>query len=677
MRLLVPNKFLLLFIACFTSVLSPVFSGSQSSIGGEFEDGGDEGDAGGLDIFGIPILFPYADYHKGRKLIQLRPKLPPFIINNPFIIADPVAKKGIPFAQGKPDLVNENPNILPPPFNDELEMNSVKELPPEPALDKYNRKIVELDHGSCENPYLIEDHGILSFGLIGGVSFTDTQSYVIQYNALAKIFYTSGGWSERMAPNHDEAKNLKKLKVPTKPKHFDSWNNGDEIRLNGAMAVALYAGVSVILADARAGGILTGNWAKDIIKLDENLIRIAFTREGGFGMTLRIQPMPLTKIEGSALKNWEGTLVYTFDRSTKEGRKALKHALNNTIFVKEDVDEDNVTLLTARSSGRKKLSRNIQAGIPFIVRGRASWHTVKMGQEIKNERNNNKTKVASKGYMKQKVYRHINLPKTNKHKKWKHFTYTNFHYNKIAEGTAKVIENGATKEIKRSDLKLAMEISFTHDRVKVKKVNDYNKLIAEKVGINDFDITTGYEKKKQIGYAGLTYKLNVTTEPLNDIIQQAVANKHLFDEPATTLITTYFADKNDPHSICRGKLTNRRLCIELVKLKTKRKLNKIASDLRKLNKPKYIKSKSGSSNLLAKISRRLRTNQFVLQSFIILLPESAKGYGTFEIEGERFLGKKFIVDPNNQREIFDNMYDPEDDLLFDRIDAEMRDEDFL
>ncbi|OPZ23946.1 MAG: hypothetical protein BWZ03_00338 [bacterium ADurb.BinA186] len=556
-------------------------------------------------------------------------------------------------------------------------MNSIEEIPKNQIRrDKYNREIITLDPGSCDNPYLVQDHGILNLGLLAGVSFVDGHSYVLQYNALAKAFYTNGSWSERMAPNHDQAKNLKKLKTPKKAKHFDTWDNGDDMTLNGAMSVALYVGVSVYAADTRLGAILGGNWTKHITKVDENLVRIAFTREGGIGITGRIQPLPLTKMEASELKNWQGTLTYDFDRSTEEGRKSLKHALKNKIFVKQDSDNDNVTLLTQRTMGRKKFARNLQAGIPFIVRLRSSWHTVKMKQATKNERNDRVTKLASKGYMKQKAYRYINLPKTNKHKKWKHFKYTNYHYNKIAEGTAKTVKNDITKEIRRSDIRLSMEISFNHDKVKVEKVNKYNKIIAKKVGINDFVIDTGYKKKKQIGYSGLTYRLNVNTLALNDIIAKAVADKHLFDEPATTLINTYFKDKNDPHSICRGTLTNRRLCIALIKLNTKRKLNKIAADLRKLNKPKIIKSKSSSSTILAKISRRLRTNQFVLQSFIIMLPENPKGYGTFEIEGERYLGKKFIVDPNNQRQILDPMYDPNDDLLFDRNDALMRDEDY-
>lgn len=641
------GKFLYLFFMFF---ISPLFCGEDSESGNNADEQSDDFDGVGIEIFGIPILFPYADYHRGRKLIQLPASLPPYVANNIEIVSKQV------------DIDNQNEDIIKP-------------IETEFFFDEYNRKIYKLDHGNPANSYLIQDHGTLNIGILAGISFMDTQSYVLQYNALARFLYTSGGWSERQASNYDDAKNLKQLKTPTKPKHFDSWNNGDDMRINGSMAIAIYAGISAYITDIKAGGILAGNWAKHITKLDENLIRIAFTKEGGFGLIGRIQALPLTKIEGKTLKDWEGTLVFDFDRSTEDGKKALKDALNNKIILKQKTDEDNITLLTKRTSARKKKSRNLQIGMPFVARARKSWHKVNMTQEIINERNKQKTKTASKGYMKQKVYRHVNLPKTNKHKKWKHFTYTNFHYNKINEGLAKTNKNYITKKVKRSEMKLSMEISFTHDRVKIKKVNDYNKKISKKIGINDFVIDTGYYKKEQIGYAGLTYKLNIGTDALNYIIEQAVEDKHLFSAIYLHLINTYFIDKKDPHGICKGKLTNRNICIGLIKLNTKRNLNKISADLRKLSKDKYIKSKSASSSILANISKKLRANQFVLQSFISLLPEKASGYGTFEIEGERFLGKKFIVDPENQKEVFDNMYDPEDDILFDKIGAEMRDDD--
>lgn len=660
----------------FSLIFSPSFSGSESH--GDFDfDGNDnnDGGAGGFEIFGLPILLPYADYRKGRKLIMLRPGIPTFVAAVPLVkpMAKPLYVKGKFLSQDQ--LVSIDNELLPPPVELMEENKQEPQVELVPDSDKYGRRIVHLDHGSCDNPFLVQDHSTFNIGLLAGMSFVDPNSYVVQYNVLMKAMFTSSGNSERLASNHNDAKDMKKLKTPTKPKHFDKWEPGDNLRESGMMAVALYAGVSVVSPDVRAGGVLIGKWTKDIQKLDENLVRVAFTRGGGFGITGRIQALPLTKIEGTALKDWDGTLVYTFDRSTEEGRKALKNALHNKVIVAQDSDEDNVTLLTRRATKQKKISKNLQGGIPFLVRGRMSWHQVKMSQSTANQRNGKQNNIASKGYFKQRAYRHINLPKTNKHKKWKHFAYTNQHYNKIAEGTARVIKNQEEKTVKRSDLRLAMEISFSNDKVKVKKVRKYNKRIGERVGVNDFVIDTDYKKKKQIGYVGISYKLLVNTPALKHVIDEAVEDKHLFDMVANDLIDTYFDKKDDPHSICRGTLKNKNLCVALIRFNTKRKLDKISSDLRKLHKSKIIKSKSKSSTLLAKISRRLRTNQFVLQSFISKLPPNPNGYGTFSIEGERFLGKKFIVDPNNQREIVDDI-NPDDDLMFDVNDAFMRDEDY-
>lgn len=654
-----PKGFFIVFLSLYLSFFKPLYSGSDSDFSVDITDQGNDGGDIGFDIFGIPILLPYADYHKQRLNIKLRPPAPAF--SNPAVAPLGLQKPG----QGQNDFML--------PLEEDLNLQDKSSI--SERHDKYGREIFTLDHGSEDDPYLTRDFGILNLGLLAGVSFTDPDSYVVQYNALMKLFYTSGTWSDRIVDNYDESKNIKKLKFPKKPKHFDDWKNGDKIEVSGNMAVALYAGVSVILADARAGSILIGKWHKKIEKLDENTVRISYTRNGGGGLTMRIQPLPLAKIEGTALKEWEGTLVYNFDRSTEEGRKALKDALHDKIFIKQDTDEDNVTLLTERHTSGKKIRKNLQIGFPFIARARTSWHKVKLSQDTLKNRNNTKVKLASKGYLKQKAYRHINLPKTNKHKKWKHYAYTNFHYNRAAEGSAVIVKNNDNKEVKRSEMKLVMEISFSHDKVKVKKVNEYNKKISRKVGLNDYVIDTGYKKKKQIGYVGISYRLNVGTEALNSIINKAHENKHLFDDVSHNLLTQYFREKNDPHSICRGKLTNKNLCINYVSWKTKRGLDKVSHYLRKLHKSKVAKSKSSSSTYLAKIARKLRANQFVLQSFVASLPENPRGYGIYSLEGAEFYGEKFIIDPNNQRPIIGD-YDPEDDLLLDRNDALLNDEDY-
>ena len=169
------HKFLYLFFALFSVFTTPAFCGSDSNSEGNFGDNDDDGDGGGFDVFGIPVLFPYADYHRGRKLIQLRPKVLPYAANP--IMAIQKLDKGQLEQQ---DTLNDEVDLT--PINKELIIT-----------DKYNRRVFNLDPGSPDNPYLIQDHGILNIGILAGISFADTQSYVVQYNALAKLFYTSGG----------------------------------------------------------------------------------------------------------------------------------------------------------------------------------------------------------------------------------------------------------------------------------------------------------------------------------------------------------------------------------------------------------------------------------------------------------------------------------------------------
>jgi hypothetical protein len=668
----VPNRIFWLLLAFLSSTLSPVYSGSESQ--DDMHDDGDDGgaDGGGLDILGIPMIYPWLDGYGVREIQQYPAPVDTYTIEDPACIPPVIPPKDKLCSQAD-DAIDQDYYQPAPIADEELKELSTAQNPPEPTVpvDKYGRKIITLDHGSEDNPHMVRDKRVINAGLFAGVSFIDPNIYFIQYNGGVRFSGTTASFAEQIAENYAQARKIKHLKIPTKPRHFDKWDNGNDMLLKGSMAVALYAGVSAVISDVRAGVRVEGLWTKHITKLTESLIRISFTREGGVGGTGRIQPVPLSKAEGNALKHWEGTQVYTFDRSTKEGRKQLKHALNNRIIINQKTDNDNVTLLTDRSTSLQKISHNLQTGIPFTIRLRASSHRIKMSQQIENKRNKNKTKIARHGHLKQTAVRYVNIPKTQKGKNWEDYPHTSYVHNKISEGSAKVVKNKYTNKVKRSEIRLAVEVSFVRSKVKSKHVDSYNRSIAKRVGINDLDIKTGYKKNKTIGYAAAIYKLNVKTAALNHIIERAMENKHLFDEPASQLFKTYFKDKHDPHSICRGTLTNRRMCIQFIKLNTKRKLDKIAHDLRQLNKEKNIKSKSASSTFLANIARRLRTNQFVLQSFITQLPPNIRGYGTFEIKGEKFLGKKFIVDPDNQRESLGDTHE-----LFERYKTDLIDDEY-
>lgn len=671
MRLYVSKAFLLLFLPILIINSISSFAGEDSEFSGGVsmvsEDAQDDG--GIFTFFAIPILYPYFDWQRTRQIIRLRKPAPAMSIPDPIVAQ----------FQDQDPFMHAEPFLMSPLIPDKV--------------DALGRKVIVLGHGDESFPHHVQDISMVNFGLVGGLSFQDGETFILQYNAVAKLKYVRSFSTSRSAEDYPTALKMKRLDWPKKAEDFNSWDNGDSIDRRAIMGVGLYAGVSAILPDIRAGGVLVGDWHVVFTKVDEFLIRGSFTREGGIGFTARLQPVPLTKVEGTKLKNFEGTLVYTFDISTEVGRVRLERALNNHIFIRPTSDDDSTSLLTKRTIKRTRNTRNLQAGIPVLARIRRSWHNEWFSSKLKNK-NDNVKKSEARIRFSQSAKRHINLPKrNNKGKKLKYFLHHNTHKNKENRGLAEWNQHKADgKEFTK--LSLIVDITYRNDKVLVKEINDYNKSLSKRVGLNDFFLDLNFTKQKKlkkselkamaddsdsnsttstidsdsstserdprnyrevedknklIGYVELSYHLAVGTTPLLEIIEKAHNDKHLFDETNNEIIFDYFYTKKDPHKICRGRHLPYNWCVNFVKFKTKRATDKIAHHLRKIKKPSKISRKSISSRLF-NISKLASESQFTLGSFVSVLPENPKGYGIYKIRGEKFLSERFIVDPKNQRQ---------------------------
>lgn len=636
------RKFFLLLMAIFSmSIVLPIFAGDDD----DFDlDGGFDG----IPIVGypVPIFIPYLDGHSGRALVQMPAP----------VAAAPIALQAKPVAKVEQEEPLQEKGAVEEQAAAEDQATAQEEaqvFPHEtkkPMSDpKFNRQVVTLDHGCPNNPYQVCDHGLFHLGALVGAGVVEPHSGV-QGNLISRWQKAKGKWSHRWAHSYDDAKKMKWGKTPKKAKDFDTWEIGDWMRKNGIADLTVYGGVSWATADVRGGGLVQGTWSRHIQKLGKNLIRVSFTKEKGVGGTARVQALPLEKTEGKKVKNFEESKVFLFDLQNKEERKALKAVLKKRVLrggkrAKKLAEKNGATMLTSRKIKRSKdTSTPFSAGIPFMVRYRSSHHRDKPVVKIVNHRNGNMTTIKSRAYLQQNMHRYLNF--RNKGKKWKYFKYSHQHYNRAFAGS---IVNFSTEDgvnaQKQNERHLNVQISFSHDRAKVKKVNKYVRKFSKHIGINDFVLDTGYKKGARIGYVELVYSLKVGPEALEQLVADAVSYNSLFTNFAHDSITNYFNTLNDPHNICRSHIKNRYLCIKHTRYKTLKSLKRIERNLRRLGDEKVMKSRSRSAKLLAKIARELSTNHFVLHSFLLALPRNDDGYGKLEIFGERFLAKKFSVDP--------------------------------
>lgn len=635
----------LLGLTLSTANISPIYAGTDDGDGGEQDN--DFTDF----IVPYPIIFPDFDAHRGRKLVQL----PGTDIPDQCQIQQDQCQK----LDAGQTVDVEGDTLEPFPHVRK------KALKPDP----HGRQVITLDHGNVANPFMIYDEGHHHVGLLLGVGAVEPHSSV-GVNILSKWQRTKGSWAQRLGPNYTEAKDMKRGKTPKKASHFDKWQLGDSMRKTGIAGLTLYGGLSVASADARAGGFLRGIWARNIQKMSANLIRVTFTREREEGPLTRLQVLPLEKSEMRKTHNQELSRVYLFDLNNDKERKALERLLKKNILPAENsvqniADEGEATLLTSRNIKRQKVSKTpFQAGIPFIVRYRTTRHIDKPSTVILNHRNGHETKSKSKAYLKQSNHRYINAKKPNGDKRRRYFTHTHQHYNRAYAGTAVSGFNHSQKDLSR-DGYLHVQVSFSHDNPKVKKVNKYLNTFWRKIGIKDFVIDTNYEENARIGYVELNYNLKVGPEALAKLSSVTQSNKDVFKGVATMLMDDYFNNQKDPFKLCDSSHDSlKKRCIVNERERTLESLKNVHKYINKLNKDKVKNSSSSMANYLAKIARELSTNHFVLHTFITSLPENPNGYSKLEIFGERFLGKRFNVDPNKTQGVDESVADSVEEELY-------------
>lgn len=579
------------------------------------------------------MIAPDLDGHGGRTLIQLPPRT-----------------VTVPIQQKKLMTSISNDDNGPSPF-------AKRRL--EPFKDTFGRHVITLKQGSPHNPYIVSDHGLFHVGLMLGTGI-DSPNAFVQGMFIAKPELGKSIWATRRVENYDDAKRLKKITAPKHVEDFDSWTIGDSVGRHGITNLTVCAGIVWMSGDARGGSLLEGAWSREIVKLSHNLIRVSFTRDYGFGGRAQSLAIPFSDVEGDHVRMNEHARVYLFNLDNEEHRAALNKVLRKNIIpgdleAKKATQNAAATQLSARSVYRNRSTKTpIRISVPFIARAGISRHTDHLEMVLANRRNGNEIVTKRKAYLYQSSYRHINGPQ-KLGKSWKHFKFTHFQYHRVFAGTVKRFPVTRDHDFKKQHQRsIDVSLSFSHDHVKAKTVHRYLQKFARKVGINDYVIDTGYRENETIGYAKITYTLNVDQDALQHLIDGAKGNRTFFLPEASALIDTYFNEKNDPHGLCRSKIKSHNFCVAILRFKTMRALSYMSHKLRHLDDKKVRNSRKKTVDSLAKIARKLDTNQFVLNAFLMQLPLSHKSYSRLQIFGEQFLGEQFTTDPPLQKHLVPN-----------------------
>lgn len=582
-----------------------------------------------------PIIFPIIDKHRGRRIIQQAP---------PEKCSKKCEKGYEKIDENQPSYPLQTATRmqhLPSGFKHEDFDQHIK--------DRTQRRIEMLEHGSVHNQFIVEDQNFLQGGLVLGGSVIDPHT-IFGDSFLNKVQGTLSYFSRRHVNNYQDAVHSRWRQTPKRAQDFSSWNIGDSLRKYGVTSVSLYTGPRAMTIDLRAGSMMQGMWSRTITKISDTQIRVSFSKEEEAGPKVRARLTHRQNFEIKKIHNRESAYVYLFDLTNPTEKDALELLLNQDILPGSDIakdlaDNEEALLLTNNKIERtRKAKTPLQGGIPLMVRVRYARSVDENHVASFDYRNHNETNIAAKIITKNKMYRHINASRLEDNKSRKYFTHSHAHFDHTYRAAVTQFKNANNPLLSMTNQNLEIEIAFSHDNAKVRKVDKYFAAIASEVGINDFIINTGYKKNARIGYVRLAYNLMIDSKTINKIAKISHNNDDLFAKESQILIDKYFNKNNDPHEYCRSPMHER--CERNLREQTLDALKKIRHILAKINRSNCEKNSQGNQKPLAKIAKLLTTNQFVLQSFIVALPSKKESYGKLSIVGTQLLPRSFNVDAN-------------------------------
>jgi hypothetical protein len=633
-------KFQILIFYIFISVfrpISPLWAGYDDDIESCDDHSCDMDDI----LIPVPLVFPIFNAYRGRAIIQMP---------GPAVILAPIYQA---VAQHMDDQGSQEQTISAMPNSNVSEINKNRDNfsheTDKPRKDeKHNRKTIRLDHGTPSNPCHVSDHGLVQGGVVAKISVIEPHSGT-KASLRSKWTYTRNNWANRFAANNNDARNMKWGKTPRKASDFDSWEIGDWIRKGGIAGAGLYLGAGWLIGLNGRGGVeLYGTWTRQIQKIAENVIRVTLTRETKGG-PVAIARAGIVRSEINRVINQETTRDYLFDLDIKEERNALEDLLNKNILPAKDLaeklaEDDQATKLTTKHViGSRSSNTPFQIGIPLICRYRICKYIDRPVTTTIDHRNGRETTVNVKAYLHQKTHLHINRP-GHKHRKWKYFPYTSQYYNKTYAGSVVAKIDPQDKDTINIARYLRVQVTYSHDNVKVKAANKYSDKIAAAVGINDYIIDLGYKNNARIGHLQIHYTLDVPNQQLEELITKN-AKQELLINAALDAIDDYFYVQKDPHNMCdRSSAKKLARCIKEIRFETKAAAIYVGNRLLALNKKQVRESVTLSTKYLAKIAKGLATNQFILQSFLKALPDYDDGYARLEIYGEQVSAKRLQID---------------------------------
>ena len=414
------------------------------------------------------------------------------------------------------------------------------------------RGVSMINPGLDTDQHRVKDQGNLSLGVgaIGGVG-----SIFFAVGGIILPIFGRGASTDRVAGDYDEAKDLTRLRRPSKVEDLQEWNVGDSMVYWTKGGISLLAGVSATLANTGPGVTVNGEWLYEVKKESEEKYTVAIRKVKIANAKYRAGFFPVIRGLVGVSKNWENNKIYSFNiadpRSHPLFKKSLKGKLRD-VQLAANLNPDIVEFVEEDQSVSNEKISSFFVGFPLVYRWNIS-DTRREEQTFKqNHRENLNTDIAMttlKNGITRKNLRNLFNKEIRKNNRYKHVATQ-----KISRvSTRKTIEVDDEQNFTERGHYGELMWTYSNDVMTVDRVYEVIRKLEKKSGSEgEIRIEFPPSMDQNLGFVAIEIKVNLKEGTYKRLAEKFLYNPKVLQTEAQYLIKK-FSKKNHPMQLCRDK----------------------------------------------------------------------------------------------------------------------------
>ncbi|NRA44324.1 MAG: hypothetical protein HRU09_05135 [Oligoflexales bacterium] len=509
-----------------------------------------------------------------------------------------------------------------------------------------------LDEGFEDNPHRVVDRRALTLGVgaVVGVGWSIAAPVFPAVGAAIFPSRTKKVKTQRMTESHDNARSIKKMKIPKKVKDIEKWNDGDKMSYSSVGSISISALFHVVGLVGGTGIKYSGSWEHEVTKLSENEVKMMITNRKLKGANVKGGLLFLSRAVKGYEKDWEKSLVLNFDLTKSEARYALEQALKGKLNkaydlsvekeTGEPVNNPEVSGVTHRRTIETRAKNKIKrkyVRFPILVKWKMKNVDAKKYTAKINHEENIKTDLVVSELNKNRYHKHLRNP--FKKENFKIFSFKHVTFKKASQGVAAktysddLLIDDTIMDDEKDGIALKMSWHYSNDHASKKTAKKAVKKFMHETGRKE-DLAVAFPDRKNLGYVGIDFKILMRKSALNRLVQAIEANPSYLRNHGDELLSDFFYDKNkNLDRMCLNKEDKLDYkCVNKVKAKTGKSLDKISQTLVKVVNGGL--TDEAKSELLSESGRKIMENPIL---FNTLLKSDPKVKATYRVRGEHFV----------------------------------------